>query len=65
MVLMCTYAQGGYDYYTETRNWITDINDAVTNYTNPDKIADARTITQNTVVGDVLGKANVCLPDFR
>lgn len=59
MVLMCTYAQGGYDYYTETRNWITDINDAVTNYTNPDKIADARTITQNTVVGDVLGKVIV------
>lgn len=56
MVLMCTYAQGGYDYYTDTRNWISDISDACSGN---DKIMDASAITQNTVVGDVLGKVIV------
>ena len=62
MMVFCTFAQNSYE---ETEGgWMKAISDACAD----DRIIDARTISSNTVVGDVLGKAIVivnCAKDPR
>ena len=53
MVVMCTFAQGSVIY----DSWIQAISDACDKY--PDKIVEASSLNENTVVGDVLGKVIV------
>lgn len=59
MVVMCTFAQDSYDYTdSEGDNWVAEISDACTsnNY-----IYDAKLLSANTLVGDVLGKVIVII----
>ncbi len=56
MVVFCTFAQDSYDYDRNNGGWQKAISDVCANN---DKVIDAKTITQNTVVGDVLGKVIV------
>lgn len=62
MMVFCTFAQNSYE---ETEGgWMKAISDACAD----DRIIDARTISSNTVVGDVLGKVIVivnCAKDPR
>ncbi len=53
MVVMCTFAQGSVIY----DSWIQAISNACDKY--PDKIVEASSLNENTVVGDVLGKVIV------
>lgn len=53
MVVMCTFAQGSAIY----DSWIQAISNACDKY--PDKIVEASSLNENTVVGDVLGKVIV------
>lgn len=59
MVLICTFAQGSYNY-TDSNNgtWIDAISTACAN--NGD-VYDAKALTANTLVGDVLGKVIVII----
>lgn len=59
MVVMCTFAQDSYDYTdSEGDNWVAEISDACAsnNY-----IYDAKLLSANTLVGDVLGKVIVII----
>lgn len=51
-VLLVTYAQGSGEGY----NWITTLNEACANSSQKEHIVMGSEITQNTVVGEVLGK---------
>ena len=59
MVLMCTFAQGSYNY-TDSNNgtWIDAISAACASN---DDVYDAKALTANTLVGDVLGKVIVII----
>lgn len=59
MVLVCTFAQGSYNY-TDSNNgtWIDAISTACANN---DTVYDAKALTPNTLVGDVLGKVIVII----
>ncbi len=56
MVVFCTFAQDSYDYNRDNGGWQKAISVVCAKN---DKVIDAKTITQNTVVGDVLGKVIV------
>ena len=59
MVLICTFAQGSYNY-TDSNNgtWIDAISAACANN---NAVYDAKALTSNTLVGDVLGKVIVII----
>lgn len=59
MVLICTFAQGSYNY-TDSNNatWIDAISTACASNS---KVYDAKALTANTLVGDVLGKVIVII----
>lgn len=59
MVLICTFAQGSYNY-TDSNNgtWIDAISTACASN---DAVYDAKALTPNTLVGDVLGKVIVII----
>lgn len=59
MVLICTFAQGSYNY-TDSNNgtWIDAISAACASN---DDVYDAKALTANTLVGDVLGKVIVII----
>lgn len=54
MVVVCTFANGS--YHTTTKTWMQAISDACDNNT---AVYDAKNLTKETVVGDVLGKVIV------
>lgn len=57
MVLMCTFAQDSYDYKdNEGNNWVSAISAACASN---DFVYDAKLLTSNTLIGDVLGKVIV------
>lgn len=56
MMVFCTFAQGSYDYEVEKGGWMKAISDVCASNS---KIVDGRTISANSVVGDVLGKVIV------
>lgn len=57
MVVMCTFAQDSYDYTdSEGDNWVAEISDACASNA---YVYDSKNITENTLVGDVLGKVIV------
>lgn len=58
MVVMCTFAQDSYNYTYDdgASNWVTAISEACSS--NP-LVYDAKNLTQNTLIGDVLGKVIV------
>lgn len=58
MVVMCTFAQGS----VITGDWRQEISKACDLY--PDKIVEASSINENTVVGDVLGKVIVIVNTY-
>lgn len=58
MVVMCTFAQGSAQY----GDWRKEISDACDKY--PDKIVEASSLNENTVVGDVLGKVIVIVNTY-
>lgn len=55
MMVFCTFAQNSYEEKETEGGWMKAISDACAD----DRIIDARTISANTVVGDVLGKVIV------
>lgn len=58
MVVMCTFAQGSAQY----GDWRKEISDACDKYL--DKIVEASSLNENTVVGDVLGKVIVIVNTY-
>lgn len=58
MVVMCTFAQGSAQY----GDWRKEISDACDKY--PEKIVEASSLNENTVVGDVLGKVIVIVNTY-
>ncbi len=56
MMVFCTFAQESYDYEVEKGGWMKAISDVCASNS---KIVDGRTISANSVVGDVLGKVIV------
>ena len=56
MMVFCTFAQESYDYEAEKGGWMKAISDVCASNS---KIVDGRTISANSVVGDVLGKVIV------
>lgn len=56
MMVFCTFAQKSYDYEVEKGGWMKAISDVCASNS---KIVDGRTISANSVVGDVLGKVIV------
>lgn len=58
MVVMCTFAQGSAQY----DDWRKEISDACDKYL--DKIVEASSLNENTVVGDVLGKVIVIVNTY-
>ena len=58
MVVMCTFAQGS----VVTGDWRQAISDACDKY--PEKIVEASSLNENTVVGDVLGKVIVIVNTY-
>ncbi|MCF0176315.1 MAG: hypothetical protein HUJ94_05715, partial [Bacteroidales bacterium] len=59
MVVVCTFAQNSFQHnsqYVNYRSWMQAVSDACANN---ETIYDARHLTSNTVVGDVLGKVIV------
>lgn len=58
MVVMCTFAQGSAQY----GDWRKEISDACDKY--PEKIVEASSLNENTVVGDVLGKVIVIVSTY-
>jgi hypothetical protein len=59
MVLMCTFAQDSYDYTDANGiNWVEAISRACSDNL---VVYDAKTITENTLVGDVLGSVIVII----
>lgn len=59
MVLICTFAQGSYNY--GNGQWRQAVSDACANNS---KVFDGRNITPETVVGDVLGKVIVIVNTY-
>lgn len=55
-MVFCTFAQESYDYEVEKGGWMKAISDVCASNS---KIVDGRTISANSVVGDVLGKVIV------
>lgn len=51
MIVLCTFAQNSYDYNRSNGGWEKAISDICANN---EKVIDAKTLTTNTVVGDVL-----------
>lgn len=68
MVVVCTFAQGSANYVYGTNTdgtnkvWIHKISEICNKYDG--KIVDGSTLTQNTVVGDVLGKVIVIVNTY-
>ena len=62
MILMCTFAQGSYDHsYTSeniTYDWVGEISRICSGL---DDVYDAKNLTDDTLVGDVLGKVIVII----
>lgn len=58
MVVMCTFAQGSVQY----GDWRKEISDACDKYS--DRIVEASSLNENTVVGDVLGKVIVIVNTY-
>ena len=56
MMVFCTFAQESYDYEVKKGGWMKAISDVCASNS---KIVDGRTISANSVVGDVLGKVIV------
>lgn len=56
MVLICTFAQDSYDYTGTNGKWYAEISAICSKEKYDDTLVDAKTITANTVVGDVLGR---------
>ena len=57
MILMCTFAQDSYDYTdSQGNNWVSEISKACDNNA---YVFDSKNLTENTLVGDVLGKVIV------
>ena len=56
MMVFCTFAQESYDYEVEKGGWMKAISDVCASNS---KIVDGRTISANSVLGDVLGKVIV------
>ena len=57
MVVMCTFAQDSYNYTdADGKNWVDAISDACATNT---YVYDAKNLTSNTVVGDVIGQVIV------
>lgn len=56
MMVFCTFAQDSYDYEVEKGGWMKAISDVCASNS---KIVDGRTISANSVVGDVQGKVIV------
>lgn len=59
MVLICTFAQGSYDY--GAGQWRQAVSDACANN---EKVFDGRNLTPETVVGDVVGKVIVIVNTY-
>lgn len=51
MILICTFAQGSYDYTADGKNWVDAISAACAANT---KVFDAKKLNANTVIGEVL-----------
>lgn len=51
MVLVCTFAQGSYNYTADGKTWVDAISDACAGN---EKVFDAKKLTENTVIGEVL-----------
>lgn len=65
MVVVCTFAQGSANYtYDNGKNWINRISEICNSDEFKDKIVDGSTLTQNTVVGDVLGKVIIIVNTY-
>ena len=56
MVLVCTFAQDSYDYSGENGKWYSEISAICAKDKYANTLVDAKTISPNTVVGDVLGR---------
>lgn len=56
MVLICSFAHDSYDYEGTNGKWYDEISAICSKDKYASTIADARTITSNTVIGEVLGK---------
>lgn len=56
MVLVCTFAQDSYDYSGTNGKWYSEISAICAKDKYANTLVDAKTISPNTVVGDVLGR---------
>lgn len=56
MVLVCTFAQDSYDYSGTNGKWYSEISAICAKDKYANTLVDAKTISSNTVVGDVLGR---------